>query len=91
MSQQIVELFIFLYTFDFPYTGRNIIKKDDLTSFHRTSWSRITIRNQSFSGLLSFGARSQNCEKRLLASSSPFTRLSVRPHGTTRLLKKGVS
>jgi len=32
-------------------------------------------------------ARSQNCEKRLLASSC----LSVRPHGTTRLPLDGFS
>jgi len=67
----------FWYTFHFPHTGRNILTKDDLTSFHGNSWSRITIWNQPFSGLLSFGAHSQNCEERLLASSSLSIRLSV--------------
>jgi len=67
-----------LNTLDCPYTDRNILTKDDLTSFHRTSWSRITIWNQPFLGLLSFGAHSQNCEKRPLASSCLSIRLSVR-------------
>jgi hypothetical protein len=67
-----------LYTFDCPYTDRNILTKDDLTSFHWTSQSRITIWKHRFSGLLGFGAHSQNCEKRLLASSYMSIRLSVR-------------
>ena len=42
-----------------------------------------------FVSLLSFCVRLQNCKKRLLTSSCLSVRLSVRPHGTTRLQLDG--
>ena len=42
-----------------------------------------------FASVLTFCVRLQNCEKRLLTSSCLSVRLSVRPHGTTRLQLDG--
>jgi len=59
------------------------------TSFSVTFYLLFPFFVSCFVSLLSFCVRLQNCEKRLLTSSCLSVRLSIRPHGTTRLQLDG--